>query len=115
MQPTKRSIDIKDETRIIRLLSLLSATHILLVCTDLRAVAAGRGAEGGAGGLGGSECSVLRDEGVGVQPVASVALLGGDGRPPPHHHLLQQPLIENSGRKDFKYLVRFGINDCRFY
>ena len=32
--------------------------------------------------------SVLCDEGVGVQPVPRVALLGGGGRPPPHHHLL---------------------------
>lgn len=84
-------IYLKDETRIVRLLSLSSPPHILLVRTDLRAVTPGRGAEGGAGGLGGAERSVLRDEGVGVQSVASVALLGGGGRPPPHHHLLQQP------------------------
>ena len=32
--------------------------------------------------------SVLCDEGVGVQPVPGVPLLGGGRGPPPHHHLL---------------------------
>ena len=31
---------------------------------------------------------VLCDEGVGVQPVPGVPLLGGGRGPPPHHHLL---------------------------
>ena len=40
-------------------------------------------------------CSVLRYEGVGVQPVPRVALLGGGGRPPPHHHLLPRTVKVN--------------------
>ena len=35
------------------------------------------------------QCSIVRDEGVGVQPVSCVALLGWWRRSPPHHHLLK--------------------------
>ena len=41
------------------------------------------------------EGPVLGDEGVGVQPVPRVALLGGGGRPPPHHHLLPRTVKVN--------------------
>ena len=50
-------------------------------------MAFGRCSHGAAGRLP-VVSSVLCDEGVGVQPVPSVSLLGGRWGPPPHHHLL---------------------------
>lgn len=45
------------------------------------------------------EGPVLGDEGVGVQPVAGVPLLGGGRGSPPHHDLLEdgEGKLEHSG------------------